>query len=71
MGWSLNDLSIQLGLQSKGRVSLLERGVERWPTDLAIAMDRLSRGSVPIAELRPDLHDVRVVVTEAESRASV
>lgn len=70
MGWSLNDLSIQLGLQSKGRVSLLERGVERWPTDLAIAMDRLSRGRVPIAELRPDLHDVRVVVAEVESRAS-
>lgn len=69
-GWRLEDLGIQLGLQSKGRVSRLERGVERWPTDLAITVDRISLGEVPVATLRPDLHDVRVVRAPADSRVS-
>ena len=34
-------------------------------------MDRLTRGVVQVADLRPDLHDVRVVPPEAESQASV
>lgn len=61
VGISQDDLGIQLGLQSRGRVSELERGIVAWPTDLAIRMDRLSAGAVTVAELRPDLHDVRVI----------
>lgn len=60
-GLSQEDLAIQLGLQSKGRISTLETGAATWPTDLAIQMDRLSKGKVPVAQLRPDLHDVRVI----------
>ena len=60
-GLSQEDLAIQLGLRSKGRISRLERRAERWPTDLAIAVDRLSGGVVTVAELRPDLHDVHVI----------
>ncbi|WP_427792227.1 hypothetical protein [Brevundimonas diminuta] len=64
---SQEDLAIQLGLRSKGRISRLESRADRWPTDLAIAVDRLSRGAVPVAELRPDLHDVRVIQPEARA----
>lgn len=60
-GWSQGQLATELGLASKGRVNTLENGKDSWPTDLAIAMDRLSRGAVPVRELRPDLHDVRVL----------
>ena len=41
-------------------------------TDLAIAIDRLTDGEVPVSSLRPDLHDVRVLKpgqTIAEARA--
>lgn len=62
---SQEDLAIQLGLRSKGRISRLERKAERWPADLAIAADRLTQGAVSVAELRPDLHDVRVIQPEA------
>jgi transcriptional regulator with XRE-family HTH domain len=65
-GLSQGDLAHRLGIASKGRVSNLERGIERWPTDLAIAMDRISQGAVPVSELRDDLHDVRVIRTVAE-----
>lgn len=58
---SLRETAIQLGLQSPGRLSTLESGGDRWPTDLAIAADRLTGGEVPVRELRPDLHDVRVL----------
>ncbi len=64
-GLSQERLAIQLGLRSKGRVSRLERGADPWPIDLAIAMDRISGGAVTVAELRPDLHDVRVIQPEA------
>ncbi len=60
-GLSQEDLAIQLGLRSKGRISILESGADPWPTDLAIQMDRISKGKVPVAQLRPDLHDVRVL----------
>lgn len=63
-GLSQRALAIRLGLQSPGRISTLESGADRWPTDLAIAIDRLSGGAVPVAELRPDLHDVRVIQPE-------
>lgn len=58
-------LAERLGLGgSKGRISRLERKADKWPTDLAIKLDRLTGGEVTVAELRPDLHDVRVVQPE-------
>lgn len=68
-GISQLELAIQLGLRSKGRISRLETGAAIWPTDLAIQMDRLSKGKVPVAQLRPDLHDVRVL-HDAEGAAA-
>lgn len=65
-GWSQAELGNRLGLGSKGHVSRLESGVGV-TTDIAIAIDRLSKGDVPIAELRPDLHDVRVIHGEASA----
>ncbi|WP_287011348.1 helix-turn-helix transcriptional regulator [Brevundimonas sp.] len=59
-GWSQAELAVKLGLRSKGHVSRLESG-NGVTTDLAIAIDRLSAGEVPVAQLRPDLHDVRVL----------
>lgn len=67
-GWTQEHLAIQLGLRSKGHVSRLERGLGL-TTDLAIALDRLSDGALPVASLRPDLHDVRVVRTAAAPEA--
>lgn len=67
-GLSQGELAHRLGLKSRGRISSLESGHEPWPTDLAIAMDRLTRGKVQVADLRPDLHDVRVIRVEAEDR---
>ena len=61
-GWTLNQLAARLGIQSRGRASELERGVIEWPTDLAIKMARLSNGALPVSTLRPDLHDVRVLL---------
>ena len=66
-GMSQADLAVRLGIASRGRISTLESGADQWPTDLAIAMDRLSQGEVPVAELRPDLHDVRVIHGEASA----
>ncbi|WP_367268892.1 helix-turn-helix domain-containing protein [uncultured Brevundimonas sp.] len=68
-GWSQADLARRLGLRSKGHVSRLESGVGL-TTDLAIAIDRLSEGECPVAETRPDLHDVRVIRTPSESQVS-
>ena len=59
-GWSQADLASRLGLRSKGHVSRLESGVGI-TTDLAIAIDRLSAGECTVFDLRPDLHDVRVI----------
>jgi len=63
-GMTQADLAKRLGLSSRGRISSLESGADPWPTDLAIAMDRISAGAVPVASLRPDLHDVRVIHPE-------
>lgn len=63
-GWSQGDLGSRLGIRSKGQVSRLEKGVGI-TTDLAIAIDRLTSGEVPVAVLRPDLHDVRVITAMA------
>lgn len=52
-----------LRLKAKSHVSRLEAG-QGVTTDLAIAIDRLSRGQVTVADLRPDLQDVRVVQSE-------
>jgi len=43
----------------------MESRAERVSAEQAIAVDRLSGGAVPVAELRPDLHDVRVIQPEA------
>jgi len=59
-GWSQGDLGSRLGIRSKGQISRLEKGVGV-TTDIAIAIDRLTSGEVPVAALRPDLHDVRVL----------
>lgn len=64
-GMSQTKLAERLGLASRGRVSDLENETVTWPTDLAIAMDRLSEGQVTVADLRPDLSDVRVIQPES------
>lgn len=69
-GLSQGQLAHRLGLKSRGRISSLESGAEPWPTDLAIAMDRLTRGVVQVADLRPDLHDVRVIRSPNDSQVS-
>lgn len=59
--YTLQALAVIVGLSSKGRMSRIERGQERCPTDLAIVIDRTTNGAVTVADLRPDLADVRVV----------
>ncbi len=58
---TLQTMAGRVGLSSKGRMSRIERGQERCPTDLAIAIDRTTNGAVTVADLRPDLADVRVL----------
>lgn len=60
-GWSQSDLAAQLGLRSKAQICGFETGTLVPKADIAIAIDRLSNGQVPVSELRPDLHDVRVI----------
>ena len=60
-GLTQEELAIQLGLRSRGRVNTLERGREPWPAELAVKIDRLTAGEVTVADLRPDLADVRVL----------
>lgn len=60
-GWSQEDLAKQLRLKSRAQIADIERGRQRPSAELAIAADRLSGGHVSVAELRPDLHDVRVL----------
>lgn len=67
MGWTQADLARKLGLRSKAHVSRMESRAERVSAEQAIAVDRLSGGAVPVAELRPDLHDVRVIQPEARA----
>jgi len=57
---TLQALASRVGLASKGRMSRIERGRERCPTDLAIAIDRATNGAVTIADVRPDLRDVHI-----------
>lgn len=57
----------KLGLRSKAQISGFETGSVTPSADLAIAIDRLTQGAVPVAELRPDLHDVRVIHGEASA----
>ena len=64
-GLTQADLARRLGIRARSHISALESGHERISADQAIAIDRLSRGQVTVAELRPDLHDVRVIHTEA------
>lgn len=71
-GWTQAVLADRLGLRSKAHVSRLESKRERVSAELAIAIDRLSRGEVRVAELRPDLQDVRVIQpAAAEAGAAV
>ena len=60
-GWSQSDLAKALGLRSKGHVSRIENGAERASAELAVKIDRLTAGEVTVADLRPDLADVRVL----------
>lgn len=58
---TLQAMAERIGLSSKGRMSRIETGRERCPTDLAIAIDRATGGKVAIADIRPDLQDVCIV----------
>lgn len=58
---TLDESARRFGLASKGRMSRIERGCERCPTDLAIAIDRATNGAVTIADVRPDLRDVHIM----------
>ncbi|MNR24779.1 helix-turn-helix protein [compost metagenome] len=66
-GLTQADLARRLGIKARSHISALESGHERISADQAIAIDRLSRGQVTVAELRPDLHDVRVIHGEASA----
>lgn len=61
---SQDDVAASLGLKSRGQVSDIERGKETASAEVAINIDRLSGGLVPVAATRPDLHDVRVIRAE-------
>lgn len=67
---SQSRLADHLGLRSRGQVADIESGRERASAEIAIKLDRLTRGKVPVHEVRPDLHDVRVVRSDAEAQAS-
>lgn len=67
--WSQLDLAGQLGLKSRGQIADIENGKERPSADIAIKIDRLSAGVVSVRELRPDLHDVRVLQPESGAAA--
>ncbi|MBO9500782.1 helix-turn-helix transcriptional regulator [Brevundimonas sp. A19_0] len=67
-GWTQTDLARAVR-KSKPLISGLETGAIAATTDLAIAIDRLSCGEVPVHALRPDLHDVRVVRAAAAPEA--
>jgi len=64
-GLTQADLARRLGIRARSHISALESGHERVSAEQAIAIDRLSHGQVTVAELRPDLHDVRVIQPEA------
>ncbi|WP_438852472.1 helix-turn-helix transcriptional regulator [Brevundimonas nasdae] len=66
-GWTQIALAHQIGLQSRGQVADIERGREKASAEVAIKLDRLSRGLCPVHETRPDLHDVRVIRPDAAS----
>ncbi|MEN5176719.1 helix-turn-helix transcriptional regulator [Brevundimonas diminuta] len=63
-GLTQADLARRLGIRARSHISALESGHERVSAEQAIAIDRLSHGQVTVAELRPDLHDVRVIHPE-------
>ena len=63
-GWTQEDLGKSLGLSSKGQVSQIESG-NGVTIDIAIRIDRLTKGAVTVADLRPDLNDVRVLTGQA------
>ena len=67
--WSQSRLADHLGLRSRGQVSDIERGRESVSAEIAIKLDRLSSGKVTVRELRPDLHDVRVVRPVSDPQA--
>ncbi|WP_376751998.1 helix-turn-helix transcriptional regulator [Brevundimonas nasdae] len=60
-GWSQNVLARHIGLRSRAQVSDIENSRERASAEVAIKLDRLSKGLCPVREVRPDLHDVRVI----------
>jgi DNA-binding transcriptional regulator YdaS (Cro superfamily) len=60
-GLSQVALAERLGLQSRGQISDIETGAERVSAENAIKIDRLTAGEVTVADLRPDLADVRVL----------
>lgn len=54
-------LAAAIGLKSHAQIADFESGRQRLSAENAIAIDRLTSGEVPVRELRPDLHDVRVI----------
>lgn len=70
-GWSQIVLARHIGLRSRAQVSDIENGRERASAEVAIRLDRLSKGLCPVREVRPDLHDVRVIQPSADLQATV
>ena len=70
VGWPQERLAGCLGLKSKAQISGFETGTIEPTAELAIAIDRLTKGAVRVADLRPDLKDVRVVRPESDNRPS-
>ena len=63
------DVATSLGLKSRGQVADIERGRQEASAEVAIRLDRHSKGEVPVFETRPDLHDVRVVRADSGAPA--
>ena len=64
-GWPQAAVAERLGLSSKSQTSGYETGALPPTVEIAIAIDRLTDGAVRVADLRPDLQDVRVIHSAA------
>lgn len=63
-------LAEALGLRSKAQISGIETGAVTPTAELAIRIERLTLGAVSVAQLRPDLKDVRVVRSDDAGAAA-
>lgn len=61
--------ALGLGIRSKGYISRLENGLQPWPLELALKLERFSNGLVKATDLCPEAAEL-LPVARAEARAS-